>query len=353
VAENNEIIIKAIRLKSRFFFAPVNTGLALHGCPTPELISFHALRSNNYTGINYVGNVSIDAELVTNPNTLYITPGMENFGRLAAAIEAGGSVPGVQIACLKSKYETQRKWMNKDPLTYLNNIREEIKTLNYQDIKKIIASFQTGIRQLYESGFRAIQLHGAHGYFLNSFLSSTINKREDQFGKDRMLIIREILDGIASITPHCIIDLRVSVFEMEIGKINERHMQFLDEIVGINGIDIISISNGVYNINKKIIYPGKEYKDTFMMEVLSEYINRQTGKYWNIAGNVRDIENLMSTPENITFSIGRSLIADPDYIKKHFEMRKSEIIECLYKNKCHYFSRNATHIECGVNAKIY
>lgn len=353
MAENNEITLKGIGLKSRFFFAPVNTGLAINGCPSPELISFHALRSNIYTGINYVGNVAIDAQMVTNANTLFITPGMENFGNLAAAIEAGGSVPGAQIACLKSKYETQRKWMNKDPLTYLDYIREEIKNLDNQDIKKIITSFQTGVRQLYESGFRAIQLHGAHGYFLNNFLSPAINKRQDEFGKDRTLIVREILDGIASITPNCIIDLRVSVFETEIAELNEQHLQFLDKIVAINGIDIISISNGLYNINKKMIYPGKEYADTFMMGILSDYVNKQPGKNWNIAGNVRDISNLLDSPENISFSIGRPLIADPDFIRKHFEGRKPEIIECIYKNKCHYFSRNASHIECGVNAKIY
>lgn len=353
MVENNEIIVKEIKLNSRFFFAPINTGLAIQGCPSSELISFHAIRSNIYTGINYVGNVAIDAELVTNSNTLYITPGMANFGPLAKAIEAGGSVPGVQIACLKSKYETQRKWMNKDPLTYLDYIREEIKSLDYKDIKKVITSFQTGIRKLYESGFRAIQLHGAHGYFLNNFLSSTINKRQDEFGKDRTLIICEILDGVASITPHCIIDLRVSVFETEIEKLNEQHLHFLDEIVAINGIDIISISNGLYNINKKMIYPGKEYKNTFMMDVLWEYINAQPDKCWNIAGNVRDIEKLSSTPKNITFSIGRPLIADPDFVKKHFEGKKTTIIECAYKNKCHYFSRNAPHIECGVNKNIY
>ena len=352
--EGSLINIKKHTLKSRFFLAPINTGLALKGNPTKDLISFHELRSNQYTGINYVGNVAIDTEKVTNANTLFINSSMENYKKLASAIEKKGSIAGVQIACFKSKYETLRTWKNKNPDSYIDLIKSEMSSLKYTELKVIIQSFQASIIKLYNLGFRAIQLHGAHGYFLNNFLSETFNNRSDEFGKDRTLIIKEILNGIRQISTDCIIDLRISLFENKIEhKLDTKHIDFLNTISNIHGLDIVSISNGVYNIDKQLIYPLKNAGEVFMLNILSDYLKTKPGILWNISGNVRNLNRLKNEEANITFAIGRPLIADPGFIKKQLENHMSEIVECEYKNKCHYFSRSKGFIECGVNKKVF
>ncbi len=354
MASNSSLNIKGIEVKSKFFFAPINTGLASNGNPTEELLRFHSLRSNEYTGISYVGNVAIDIETVTNGNTLFINSSMKNYSELASVIKKGGSIPGVQIACFKSKFGAQRNWKNSNAADYIEFVRNEVRSLTQTQIRQVIESFQNGIKKLVESGFGAIQIHGAHGYFLNNFLSETFNCRTDEFGKDRTLIIKEILDGIDPVVKSTIIDLRISLFEESFqDKLTSKQLSFLETICNISGVDIISVSNGIYNLDKKLIYPVKSKGVSFMMEILAEAFKIFTKKIWNVSGNVGNIPELIKQDNSITFSIGRSIIADHDFLRKHFECKAQEIVECCYKNECHYFTLKKDSIECGVNKNLY
>jgi 2,4-dienoyl-CoA reductase-like NADH-dependent reductase (Old Yellow Enzyme family) len=71
--------------------------------------------------------------------------------------------------------------------------------LTTEEVIDYIEKFiKTGIRA-YECGYDAVQLHGAHGYFLTNFLSPYTNLRDDEFGgtiEKRTKILRDIFDGI-------------------------------------------------------------------------------------------------------------------------------------------------------------
>jgi len=71
--------------------------------------------------------------------------------------------------------------------------------LTTEEVKEYIKKFvQTGLRA-YECGYDAVQLHGAHGYFLTNFLSPYTNLRNDEFGgttRKRTKILSDIFNGI-------------------------------------------------------------------------------------------------------------------------------------------------------------
>lgn len=273
---NKQIDIKNVGLKSKFFLAPINTGLAKDGNPTNELINFHRIRSNKYTGINYVGNTAINAENVTNKGTLYVNPQMDTFSKLAEQIERHESVPGVQIACFSSNFQAQRRWTNSSPNAYKEYIKNEIYSLTVPQINLIIKDFQKGIKRLIECGFKAIQIHGAHGYLINNFLSPSYNQRDDEYGKDTLLIIKEILDGLDNYCRDVIVDLRISLFEEIIANdLGAEQVDLLNKIYSIPAIDIISISNGIYNINKKLIYPEKDRGNAFLYPIYKFKIKKR------------------------------------------------------------------------------
>jgi len=120
------LTIKGITISTPFFFAPINTGLAIDGCPTEKLISFHEKKSNVYTGLNYVGNIAISRDYTTNENTLYITKKMEAYESLASHIRNKGSLPAAQIAAYKANYTPQYKWRNSNIDKYKEHITNEI-----------------------------------------------------------------------------------------------------------------------------------------------------------------------------------------------------------------------------------
>ncbi len=85
---------------------------------------------------------------------------------------------------------------------------EKMKTpeeMTTTQIKDTIFSFQEAARRAKEAGFDCIEIHGAHGYLINEFLSPLSNKREDEYGGNRdrryqflsdiIVGIREIWDG--------------------------------------------------------------------------------------------------------------------------------------------------------------
>ena len=71
--------------------------------------------------------------------------------------------------------------------------------LTTEEVKEYIDKFvKTGIRA-YECGYDAVQLHGAHGYFLTNFLSPYTNLRTDEYGgtvEKRTNVLRDIYNGI-------------------------------------------------------------------------------------------------------------------------------------------------------------
>jgi 2,4-dienoyl-CoA reductase-like NADH-dependent reductase (Old Yellow Enzyme family) len=340
-------------IKSPFYFAPINTGLVEDGNPTNELIEFHRSKSNNYTGINYVGNVAISKDYITNRRTLYVNQQMGSYENLAKQISDRGSLPGAQIACYRSKYTLNTQFKARNVSEYVSFVRNEVCAMSAQDLQKIISQFADGIRKLYNAGFKVVQIHAAHGYFLNNFLSKTYNSRQDEYGLDNFLIIREIIHSISDIVKNLVLDLRVSLYETEIETIlNEDHKSFLDELYKIDGLDIISISNGIYNIDKTLIYPTKTHGNNFLVKILEGYIATKPEKIWNLSGNIRDLNKLPLSLQNISYSIGRSILADNNFLPQYFE-NSSMINECKYSNKCHYYSRGKDFITCPVNQKLF
>ncbi|RBW61417.1 hypothetical protein DS884_03665 [Tenacibaculum sp. E3R01] len=350
----NKLNIKNIDISSQYHFAPINPGLAKNGLPSKELISFQKLRSNQYLGINYVGNISISSELTTNSNTLYIQEDMSEFKKLAKEISINNVIAGAQIACYKSKYTPIKSWKNKNKNEYIKTIQQEINSFTKNELKNIVKDFQDGILKLIDCGFKVIQIHAAHGYLLNTFISKTFNIRKDEYGTDPLLILKEIISGISSSLSDIILDIRISLFEDEIREdLNINEINFLNSLLEINQIDMLSISNGIYNFSKGLIYPKTTYNHSFMYPVLKKYIKENQKIHWNLSGNIWNIKNLEISYSNLSYSLGRSLIADTFFIEKHINNNLSLINKCNNSNLCHYYSRGKNQIECGVNKKLY
>ncbi len=59
---------------------------------------------------------------------------------------------------------------------------EEPEAMSRQDIDEIVAAFGEGARRAKQYGFDAVQIHAAHGYLINQFLSPLTNRRTDDYG---------------------------------------------------------------------------------------------------------------------------------------------------------------------------
>lgn len=117
------------------------------------------------------------------------------------------------------------------------------------DIDEVVQQFATAAKMCYESGFKGIQLHGAHGYLLTQFLSAKMNFRTDAYGgtvAKRAKIVIDILRAIKKEVPSSFsICIKLNSADIVGAENLEESLEQLG-LIAKEGIDFIEISGGSY-----------------------------------------------------------------------------------------------------------
>ncbi|KAM0514685.1 hypothetical protein ACHAPE_006681 [Trichoderma viride] len=126
------------------------------------------------------------------------------------------------------------------------------KELTIQEIKGLVQKFAETAKRAVEAGFDVIEIHGAHGYLVNEFLSPLSNTRTDEYGgsfENRTRFVREITEAVRAVIPETTpLWLRVSGTEwMEWAgqpSWTVEETTKLAKLVPSWGIDVLDISSG-------------------------------------------------------------------------------------------------------------
>ncbi|MER8565936.1 hypothetical protein NKH85_19730 [Mesorhizobium sp. M0924] len=334
---------------SRFCFAPVNTGFCRNGEPEERLVKFHRERSGPEIAISYVGNVAIGPENRTNDATGYMAHDLSKWRRLSEAIDNNESLPGIQIACRAATDKAPRKWRN-DRRTFVENARGAFASMPEATLVELWKKFISAAEKASDAGFKIIQIHAAHGYLLSQLMNRLINIRGDQFGGIDAL--ERMIQDLKNHLPDAILDIRVNLFD-GLEEPNEELSYRIEQIGRLidAGCSMISLSSGMYDVDKFAIYPEASAGNGVYVEYARKIALLFGATKINVAGNIRDVARLQDAePINLMFSIGRPLIADPGFIRNALTGKNST--ECVWSGHCHYYSRMRPHIECKVNKAI-
>jgi len=338
------------RVPSRYFLAPINTGFAVRGAPTDRLVAFHRNRSGHGIGISYVGNVAVGTQYATNERTLVFSEERVEWERLVRTIHAAGSWAGVQVACRASTEAASRQWRSAD----LAELRWAFERIATDELDAIVGLFGSSARFASDAGFDVIQLHAAHGYLLSQALNPWLNIRRDEYGARPMLLLERVIEAVREAAPHCALDVRMSLSdgvatEEEEWGIREQQIASVVEM----GVDMVSLSSGMYEISRHLIYPSRAQGLAAYLPYGLYLAGRHVRMAWNVAGNVWQLPEAPEVlPENLSFSIGRPLIADPLFIEKELRGERSSIRACDFNGACHYYTRGEPHLVCPVSEDL-
>lgn len=341
-----------LELSSKYYFAPVNTGYSDNGLPNERLIRFHRARSGPSLGISYVGNVSISEGFVTNSSTLVLKEDRV-WSDLANTIHERGSLPGIQLACRNFFKAPERRWSTINKEYLIKEYSGFISDLSWRDIDKIFLMFIGSALKAYKYGFTVLQIHAAHGYFLSSLLSPSLNKRKDEYSIEKAGGLEVLVERIKNEVPDAILDFRLSCFEGIISAEEEwliRKEQA--QMFSNKGVDLISLSAGLYDFSKPLIYPNKRDGHLPYLGYAEDLAQLNPSLLVNVGGNFWDWEEPRSELNNVTYSIGRPLIADPEFVKKFLDGSSMEIVHCDRSGDCHYYTKGNENLTCKVNKSI-
>jgi 2,4-dienoyl-CoA reductase-like NADH-dependent reductase (Old Yellow Enzyme family) len=122
------------------------------------------------------------------------------------------------------------------------------------DIAHVITGFVETAKGAVEAGFDGIEIHGAHGYLVNNFLSAYSNQRSDEYGgsvENRFRFASEVIQAVYNVVPEDrlltfrisnwgVADMEVSLFE------NKEEWQTLIKLLSKEPIDAVSVSTYRY-----------------------------------------------------------------------------------------------------------
>jgi NADPH2 dehydrogenase len=142
--------------------------------------------------------------------------------------------------------------------------------LSTSEIHTVIKAFADSARRAVAAGADFIEIHAAHGYLINQFLSPLTNVRKDEFGTDRSLFLQMILAEIVKCIPEQMpVFIRISAEEyMEGGNHPKDVCSLLEPVKHL--IDLVHVSSGGVDENAVVkMYPGYQlhFADTIRQQV--------------------------------------------------------------------------------------
>jgi len=250
------------------------------------------------------------------------------------------------------------------PCNYSN---QKTRALKNSEIKSLVNDFINGAIRAKKCGADGVELHAAHGYLIQQFLSTRTNKRTDEYGGSLENRMRFLLEMIAGIKRECgadfpvIVRLAVDEYYRCIGE-TDCGIELTEGIEMARrlekaGVDAIDVSSATYETMNYWLEPT-----TFA-----------TGWRKNLAQAVKDsvnipviAANLIRSPEQAEdqlvqgvqdfVALGRPYLADPEWASKSFAGKTADIKRCINCLWCfeslNINARKGLPLECAVNPRL-
>jgi len=316
---NDNIVFPCgISMKNRFMLAPLtNTQSNEDGTLSNDEFSWLTLRAKGNFGITMSCASHIQEIGKGFPGQLGIFDDkhIDGLKRLTNEIRKYESLSVAQLhhAGMRSPEDI----IGESPVCPSADEETKSRSLSSEEVNFLRDDFINAAVRAKKSGYDGVELHGAHGYILCQFLSSSINKREDEYGgslENRSRIIFEIIDGIRS---ECgksfLLGIRLSAERFGI-KLTESKT-LCQKLIDDGKIDFLDIS--LWNSFKDPV--EEEHKGTTLLQHFTELNRKEV--LLTVAGNIRtgeDVDKIISSGVDFA-TIGRAAILHHDFPNKVLE----------------------------------
>ena len=334
----------SLKVKNRLIMAPMGTRLASEmGGVTQRLIDYYEERAKGGVGTVIVECTAVDYPLGSgSPKNLTIHHNsyIAGHNELVEAIHLHGAKAICQI------YHVGRNTRpiniqglrpvgpSAIPCKFINVIPRELAA---NEIEDIVRKFVEAAIRTKTAGYDGVELHGAHGYLIGSFMSPSSNHRNDRYGGDlnhRMNFPLEIIRGMREeLGPDYPILFRLSGDEFIDGGMDLEETKEAAKILEKAGIDAVDVSAGTYDSMVTTVEPIS-YAQGWKI-YLAESIKKGLDIPVIGVGVIRkpDFAEKLLEERRVDFvGLGRALLADPEWPVKAKTGRVKEIIPCISCN---------------------
>jgi len=343
------LTIASVTLPNRIVISPMDQYSAVDGVPgTYHLVHYGKFAMGGAgTVIVEATGVSEEGRITNGCPGLYNAEQVAAFRQITDFIKQQRSVPAVQIGHGGRKASTQRPWEGGGPVTEAEIAKGDRlwkpfgpsenalaegwllpKMMDDADLKKTRQDFADAAGRALEAGFEVLEIHMAHGYLLQTFLSPLSNKRNDGYGGDRQGRMRfplEVAEAVRAAWPKDKpLFVRISSVDGIDGGWEMDDSVALAHELKARGVDVIDCSSGgnspkgATNAN---LTRGPGYQVPF-----AERVKREVGIKTMAVGLIREpdlAEQILQDGRADLIAIGRQALVDPFWAlhaAQHFDI---------------------------------
>lgn len=235
------------------------------GSPSEQLLRLYERWGTGGAGLLITGNVMVDPRAITERGNVILEDErhLDSLRAWARVAKLGGASVWMQI---NHPGRQTLRTLSADTVAPsairvvgAGPLAAKPRAIESHEIRAIIARFAQTARLAEAAGFDGVQVHGAHGFLVSSFLSPRTNLRQDDWGgcaKRRRRFLLEILRGIrGAVRPEFCVSLKVNSRDFQTGGFEEGESLELLEALDAEGLDLIEISGGTYEAAKMFEEP--------------------------------------------------------------------------------------------------
>lgn len=250
------ITFRGVTLPNRIMFSPMDQYVSGEDARVTDWHVVHyATRTVGGTGLVMVESTVVESRGRTEPVNLgiYDEEQVEGLTRIARTCHQLGGVVGLQLGHSGRKAFRPTKGQWAEPIVAPSAIPFAPgwvvpRALTVPEIDGIVEAFRTGARRTLEAGYDVLELHGAHGYLINEFLSPVANRRDDEYGgslANRLRFPLRVIDATREVWPDRLpLFVRVSAIDYTSGGIEMEEMIEIVRALAARGVDLIDCSAG-------------------------------------------------------------------------------------------------------------
>ncbi|WP_321394444.1 FAD-dependent oxidoreductase [uncultured Desulfuromusa sp.] len=349
-----------LKLKNRFIMAPVKSA---YGNPQGEVTPRHLVYYDNLSkggmAMIILEPVAVSQSGKEHPKqlTVHLPDSQKNLEKIVSTLHGNNT-----LACLNINHAGRAA---NPKATGMPTVAPSAVScpatgqtpgaLSMAAIKDILNGYRQAIRTAIAAGFDAIEIQAGHGYLIQQFLSPRTNLRDDDYGQDRSLFLKEVFDIVREEKKTLTVLVRISGSDfMEHGFGPEENGVIL-QLAQQYGFDAIHCGLGNACDTPPWYYSHMALPEQKQQDVV-QAIRKQTTLPLIVAGRMGDIDKLDTYErENLAdcISLGRPLIADPNFVNKVLQQQTDDITYCGYcLQGCLANVKNGSGIGCIVNPRI-
>jgi 2,4-dienoyl-CoA reductase-like NADH-dependent reductase (Old Yellow Enzyme family) len=241
------------------------------------------------------------------------------------------------------------------------------RALTPDEIQKTIADFGEGARRAKEAGFDGVQIHAAHGYLINQFLSGHTNRRTDHWGgllKNRMRFLTEVYEAIrANVGPTYPILIKINSEDYIKGGVTLSECVEVCKHLDKLGIAAIEVSGGIAerglstikgDVPMDLIMRNRNLIERMLIKFMENSLRRwarfEEGYFVSNAAEIKTkvkapviavggmrrramMEHVLSSGQADFISLSRPFIRQPNLVNQ-MQKGNGDIISCTSCNRC-------------------